>query len=973
MILKTHTSIAKQQTNSLLLKNTTKLILGLGLFFCTYFFISMLWVSSSAEPGFILLADAEKVEGNKFVLGAYKVLHSKSQSSDFAYQGNHSVKLGSKTQKYGFSVALNDVKVGDKITAQVWAYSPNLEIGYVTISGLNPKQVYAQSKNFSFVKDWQLLEVSVSIDKPIKDNTIKIYCFNFNNTPVYFDNLSYTKNEKAYLREVSTWEPENIHVFMKQGAYMKLKEKRYAAIQRGLLVKEADSWVKGAIYPEKEDEEKLKVSMRLKGDWTDHLQGEQWSFRVETQTDKSWNRLKTFSLQVPATRSYLHEWLLHEMFKYEDILTTRYEFVNMKLNDKSLGLYVYEEHFLKQLPEYNKRKEGPIVRFEEGGYWEAYLRQTQTKASLDGELLVGSPEIKPFEEKKTINSPVLAEQFVIAQNLLYQYQYGLKPAKEIFDIDMLARYYVIADITGGYHGIAWHNQRYYYNPVTGKLEPIGFDGFGEVGLRDVFKKPFIGIDLSAVSANREFHMKLFRDEGFLEKYMFYLEKMSNKEYLQKFVARIGKNLNDRLSCIVRSKPAYKFDVNYIYQRASNIQNALYPTSASLQTKTVRPGLIAVCNRHQVPIKIIGSLVQSGGAITALDSIELIYTTKFASLPDYSRQVNVSSIAKYLAYQVVGLQKIHYTPISHWPIPTAFSPVQELEPNLTANHAAYLYDKGLKKVFFRKNAIVSEPIIIPEGHTVTFEPGTKIDIIKKAFILSYSTVYFLGTEQQPIFVNSSDGSARSFTVIGANELSKVNYTTFSNFGAFSYKGWNLPGAINFYESDVNIYHTTFTKNSCEDALNIVRSDFDFRHNTISHTFADGFDADFCHGTVANCYFYKTGNDAIDFSTTVVTIKDSKIEYAGDKGISIGEQGTATIVNTSIDHTVIGIASKDLSKTTVNSVTLKNCKTGFSAYQKKPEYGHGFIYVQSYTGENLGAVHKILPGSYLKLIDVEIKGD
>jgi len=971
MILKTHTSIEKQQNNSLLLKNITKLLIGAVLLFCAYFFIATFLEASSAEPGFTLLADAEKVEGDHFVLGTYKALHSKSQSSEFAYEGKYSVKLGNKTQKYGLSIKLDDVKVG--ITAQVWAYSPNLEIGYVTIAGLEAKQVYAQSKNFAFVKDWQLLEVSVSIDKPIKDNTVKIYCFNFNDTPVYFDNLSYTKNEKAYLREPSAWEPEDIHVFMKEDGYMKLKEKRYEALKRGLLIKEADSWVKGAIYPKKEGEEKIKVSMRLKGDWTDHLQGEQWSFRVETQTDKSWNRLKTFSLQVPATRSYLHEWLLHEMFKYEDILTTRYEFINMKLNSKVLGLYVYEEHFLKQLPEYNKRKEGPIVRFEEGGYWEAYLRQTQTKANLDGELLIGSPDIKPFEEKKTINSPVLAEQFTIAQNLLYEYQYGLKPAKDIFDIDMLARYYVIADITGGYHGIAWHNQRYYYNPVKGKLEPIGFDGFGEVGLRDVFKKPFIGIDLSAVSANREFHMKLFRDEGFLEKYMFYIEKMSSKEYLQKFVKRIGKDLNDRLSCIKRSKPAYKFDVNYIFQRANNIQNALYPNSSSLQTKTVAPGLIAVCNRHQVPIKIIGSLAQSGGTMTALDSVQIIYTTKFTSLPDYTRQVNVPETAKYLAYQVIGLEKIHYTPISHWPIPTAFSPVQELVPNLTADHAAYLYDKELKKVVFRKTATISEPIIIPEGHTVSFEPGTKIDIIKKAFVLSYSTVYFLGTEQQPIFVNSSDGSARSFTVIGAEELSKVNYTTFSNLGAFSYKGWNLPGAINFYESDVNIYHTTFTKNSCEDALNIVRADFDFKHNTISHTFADGFDADFCHGTVANCYFYKTGNDGIDFSTSIVTIKDSKIEDAGDKGISIGEQGTATVINTLVDGAVIGIASKDLSKTTVKGVTLKNCKTGFSAYQKKPEYGHGFIYVQSYTGENLGAVHKILPGSYLKLIDVEIKGD
>jgi hypothetical protein len=972
MILKTHTSIAKQQTNSLLLKNTTKLILGLVLIFCLYFFVNMLRVVNTTEPEYILLADAEEVKGGRFVLGEYKALHSKSQSTDFAYEGEHSIKLGNKAQKYGFSVILDDVKVGDKITAQVWAYSPNLEMAYLTISGLDPQQVYAQSENFSFVKDWQLLEVSVSIDKPVKDSSIKIYCFNFNDRPVYFDNLAYTKDEKAYSVDASAWEPENIHVFMKQGAYMKLKDKRQEAIQRGLLIKESDSWVKGTIYPEKEEEDKIKVSMRLKGDWTDHLQGEQWSFRVETQTDKSWNRLKTFSLQVPGTRSYLHEWVLHEMFKYEDILTTRYEFINMKLNDKNLGLYVYEEHFLKQLAEYSKRKEGPIIRFEESAFWEAYLSQKETGADLDWSLLLASPEIKPFEEKKTLNAPVLSEQFIIAQNLLYQYQYGLKPAEEIFDIDRLAKYYAITDLTGGYHGIAWHNQRYYYNSVTSKLEPIGFDGFSEDGLKPN-KKPFMGIDLSAPSRSRVFHLKLFKDPGFLEKYLFYLEKYSKKEYIKKFIKRIRGELNDRLSWIKKTKPGYEFDVNYIYQRGSNIENALYPNNGSIQTKTIEPGLIVVCNRHQVPVKIIGSLAQSEGAMTPLDSVQVIYTTKFVSLPDFSHQLNVPTSAKFLVYQVIGLDKLYYAEISNWPVPSAFTPRQELKGNLVGNHTAYLYDKENQHVTFRKNAIIAEPIIIPESHSVTFEAGTRINIIKKAFVLSYSTVHFLGTAEEPIFINSSDGSARSFTVIGAKELSKVNYTTFSNMSAFSYKGWNLPGAINFYESNVNIYHSTFTKNSCEDALNIVRSRFDFRHNIISHTFADGFDADFCNGTVANCYFYKTGNDAIDFSTTIVTIRDSKIEYAGDKGVSIGEQGTATIINTSIDHAVIGIASKDLSKTTVKSVVLKNCKTGFSAYQKKPEYGHAFIYVKSYTAENLDAVHKILPGSYLKLIDVEIKGD
>ena len=45
----------------------------------------------------------------------------------------------------------------------------------------------------------------------------------------------------------------------------------------------------------------------------------------------------------------------------------------------------------------------------------------------------------------------------------------MKSAEEIFDLELMARYYAICDFLSPYHGLVWHNQRYYYNPVTGLL------------------------------------------------------------------------------------------------------------------------------------------------------------------------------------------------------------------------------------------------------------------------------------------------------------------------------------------------------------------------------------------------------------------------------------------------------------------------------------------------------------------------
>jgi hypothetical protein len=974
MIIKTNSAQKRQQTKTTFFKKGAFLLVVALLILWMGLTISSIWEQSSEEETeYILLADAETKEGELLVLNDYKTSGGLSQTRTAAYKGSYGIQLSKSKHTYGFSTQLNEIYVGDKISVKVWVRSPSKQVGRLAVTSLDGKSVYVQSEGFEYTDEWQEIEVSLDVSEALKENTIKIYCFNFNEEPVYFDNLSYSKNSSYDVAAVKEWQPDNIHIFVKEGEYKKLEKIRYEAIQKGLLVSTDDSWVKGAIFPKEQKEAKINVKMRLKGDWTDHLVGKKWSFRVATQTDKSWNRLKTFSLQNPATRSYLFEWVLHEFFKYEDVLTTRYEFVNMKLNHKDLGLYVYEEHFLKHLSEFSKKKEGPIIRFLESGFWDAIQRQYTLGADQDGELLVGSPEIKPFSEGKTFKSPVLAEQYVIAQNLLYQYQYDLKSIEEIFDIDLLAKYYAITDVVGGYHGIAWHNKRYYYNPVTGKLEPIGYDGFSKGGLEHMIGKAFLGINLSAIRGHKEMYHKLFRDDRFLEKYHQYLEQFSSKAYLDKFIKTISTPLYARLKVIQEEKSDYTFSINYLHKRALNILNTLYPNSASLQIKTVEPGLIAICNRHRVPVEIVGTMSKVGGVISDLDTAKIIYTTPFKDIPDYNERITVPQNANFLVYRVVGLSKNFYSRINPWPIPEGLSPVQELKSTLQENHPAYAYIPGHTNIVFNKNAVVKEPIVIPAGYNITFKPGTKVDIIKGAFILSYSPVQFLGTEEAPITVESSDKSARAFTVIKAKEQSVINYTLFSQLGAFSYKGWNLPGSVNFYESDVDIYHSTFTQNSCEDILNIVRSNFDFQYNTISNTFGDGFDADFCRGTVAHCYFNNTGNDAIDFSTSIVTIRDSKITKAGDKGISMGEQGEAMIVNTIIEDAVIGIASKDLSRTIITNVTLKNCNIGFSAYQKKPEYGHGFIKVHSYKSENLGALHKILPGSKMILIDREILGD
>lgn len=976
MILKNNTNIVVRSSRSLLIYKGIAVLMLLAtvcsvLWWISAFSLFKTQATGHTTSGFILLGDAEAVSGENFRLGAYMLSGASGQSKDYAFEGDFSMKLGAPDVQFGFGYEIPHVLVGTEVKVRVWTYSPFGNMGCLAVAAKDMSHFYQEScVAWEEKNGWMLLELNVIIDKKLEDDVLKVYCYNMSDKAVYFDNLSY-----AVLAETkSTWKPENVRLVLKEGEYLKLKQKRDVALKKGILISEDDSWAKGAIYPKNEKEDKIKISLRLKGDWTDHLEGEQWSFRVQTEPEKSWNRLKVFSLQTPQTRSYLHEWVLHKFFAYEDVLTTRYDFVTLMLNDKELGLYVYEEHFVKQIPEYNLKREGPIVKFTENGFWEGQLQVKETKGKVRD--FIGAskanPDIRPFQEGKTTKSEGLARQYEIAQNLMYSYQYGLLPAKDIFDLDVLAKYYAITDIMGGHHGIVWHNQRYYYNPVIGKLEPIGFDGFGET-VETWLTTPFIGMNRSTLQQPQEWHNRLFLDVDFLRKYYYYLNEFSGEKYMRDFVDTIRTELRQRLSCIRKYKSDYNFSPTDFYKRAAEIQVALLPTETSLHSRTVAPGLLALCNRHSTPLEVLGTATAQDGMLFRLDSVAIVFTTPATQLPDFSKQIQVPKEAKYLVYRLPGIDKVYYVEINPWSVPEAYTPMQELESNLQAEHAAYYYDKATKKVVFKKNGTTDEPIIIPAEHRVVFEAGSKLDITKKAFVLSYSPVFFNGTEEEPILVTSSDASANGFTVIKAAQKSNLNYVTFSNMNTLAYKGWNLTGAVTFYESDVEMQYSTFTENHCEDALNVIRSNFYFNKSTISYTFGDGFDADFCTGTVDNSYFFKTGNDGIDFSTSVITIRDTRIDSVGDKGISIGEQGTTTIINTHINGAVIGIASKDLSQVTVVSATLKNCQDGFAAYQKKPEYGGGFLYVESYEAENVKTLYKILPDSYLKLIDKEIVGN
>tara|TARA_B100001146_G_C16053362_1_gene378883 strand:- start:173 stop:811 length:639 start_codon:yes stop_codon:yes gene_type:complete len=155
------------------------------------------------------------------------------------------------------------------------------------------------------------------------------------------------------------------------------------------------------------------------------------------------------------------------------------------------------------------------------------------------------------------------------------------------------------------------------------------------------------------------------------------------------------------------------------------------------------------------------------------------------------------------------------------------------------------------------------------------------------------------------------------------------------------GWELTGAITFYESPVQIDDCQFVGSRSEDSLHIMRSEFIIRNTAFSHSFSDALDTDFCEGKIIESSFFHCGNDAVDMSGSIVHVKDLTINGVGDKGLSAGENSEMFVHRVNIKNAKIGLASKDLSRVSVDQLKIDNSHYGLVAFQKKPEFGGGLI--------------------------------
>jgi len=757
---------------------------------------------------------------------------------------------------------------------------------------------------------------------------------------------------RNYLKSL-TVTPKHIGIDVKYMNLQKLAYKREQALKDHVLITSAEDYVPARI---RFNDVILKARIRLKGDWVRAFRRDKWSYRVKLSGDNTIMGMKRFSLHHPMERSYIHEWIYHRALQREDVLSLRYKFVTADLNGKDLGIYAVEEHFDKRLVEHARRREGPIVKLDEDVTWRD-RRQDFPLYDSDSTGLQSyySSNVDAFRMTSTLSDPNLYKQFLTAVTLLHAFRDQKRSTSQVFDMDKLAVFLAVTDLTGSMHGLDFINMRFYYNPVTSLLEPIGFDG--NAGSQIGFLSCSGRVTYGKSAQDREAFVDLFfKDEVFFKKYVQALERVSDEAYLESLFHDIEADLNANLSILYREFPYYRFSERVYRLNQVCIRKVLNPAKgfhAYFLNKTDSGIRLEIGNIQSMPVKITRLMYKNSLEFEPAQEIVLPgrkvstpidYRTVEFRVPDNVIWSEDMVAELTVQYGLLGSNRSREESVFPWPRTNESFVIDSVLHQLPNAHQFdfLLVDEPGRVIRVKPGRWdVGQDMMVPEGYRFSCGKGTELNLMGSAVIVSRSPVDFTGTEEEPVRITSEDSSGQGLVVLGASGKSTLKHVTFDGIRNPAREGWDLTGAVTFYKSDVYIDFCRFLNNKSEDALNIIRSEYSIDRTLFKNVESDAFDSDFSHGVISRTSFVECGNDGIDTSGSRVEMRDIAVTAAGDKGISVGEGSQVTASDIRIENAEIAMASKDMSELAVEKGAIVDSKVGFAVYKKKSEYGPSLL--------------------------------
>lgn len=774
-------------------------------------------------------------------------------------------------------------------------------------------------------------------------------------------------------------EVDRLMLDIKHMDLQRIAYKREQALATGILVTDANDYVPATVHLQGKQ---ARAKVRLKGDLPDHWTTDKWSLRINLKSDDAIGGMTTFSIQHPMTRDFANEWIALAALRREGLLTVPYHFLDVTINGEHKGIYAMEGLFDHRLMENQRQTAGPVMRFNETLRWDEFLRSQSDELDAGS---FSSSLIDGFADDMSRGSA-----FERAASMLEGFRTGKLRASEVFDVQRMTMYIAFRDLFGS-EELDWNDFRLFYNTVTSRLEPIGFDM--HIGRR--IDRLFC---YGGGTKHKEYEWierpdsvitRFFSDPEFFAGYVQALAKISEPGYLDGLFSDIQPQLDRELSVLYREYPYVTSPKPVLLANQQMIRGLIAPSEAMRAYHDSTDGHrinLVVGNIQSLMVEMLGVShpnfktrvpLKGDSMFLASKSIfdHIAYQPMSLEIPDGVEWDDTTMAAGLtIHYRIVGRSDEQTITVHPWrqQVEAVVSGDFLLQPEAIDGLPWLTIDRAGRRITLQPGEWkVDRDVVIPSGFVVAAGPGMRLDLSAGAKIISYSRLDFQGDPDHPIRIESSDQTGQGVVVINAEAESTLVHCIFEHLGYPKENGWSTTGSLVFYRSPVTMEDCQIRSAHAEDALNVKLSPFHFTRLLIADSQSDAFDSDFSDGVFDQCAFERCGNDAIDVSGCRVEVRHLRVDGTHDKALNAGEHAEIIADDVEIQHAEIALGSKDLSRLTASNVRIFDSRVGLTSYLKKPEFGPGWMSISGLTMERVERPFLLEEGSTM-LVDGTASG-
>jgi hypothetical protein len=691
------------------------------------------------------------------------------------------------------------------------------------------------------------------------------------------------------------------------------------------------------------DGEWVSIDIRLRGEEANHYVDAYPSLRLKFPPNRLFRGKRQINLIDPYDKYLTGDVTSKWEAGHHGLLTWESGFVVLRVNDEVWGIYLETEQFRRELVERNGRSEGPVF-------------------SADGNPF---GRTVPGIEKGTLALSRIQECFE-PDAPVERCDWGF--VRDYFDVDRMAWAAALMGLTG--HWGAWlePNMRFYFDPARGRFEPIPWDygiwplDEGRAAERlysgsppsDAIIDDGEGLSGLGVTLLRLPEFRRMRNERLWTLIQERLDPMvEHAEGLfaslepalehgkRRWGAEAGRERHGgwvgvlRRNAVLHRKLLSEVSLTVAYRQLDSGELAEETgwhvrfenhAKATVEVTKIRFGDAAGSNALSTPVTVPGRWNgEPGTAAVGVAAPE-------GAVPTGVEAQNVVTGATLSEADVLLEQRPALTIVTTPPV----------EPRFTLDIPGITVEPE-RIVRFRAGRVdLHETLEIPEGFTVTFEPGLELRMGPGASLIVHGDLESIGRPERPVRVVSLDPSAAWGTVAvqGRRELPRrvtLVDTVISGGVGGETDRVTYTASLAVHDGIVSLRRVRVIEGGAEDGINLKYATVELSGCRFEDQIGDAVDLDFCRGTVQACGFVGIGGDAIDLSGSAVVIEDNEIVAFGDKGVSVGERSRAVIRHNRIVDGHTGLAVKDDSGAEIADTEIRDQEIGIGIYVKKSSYG------------------------------------